>query len=44
MKRDVILFVDDILERINKIENYIKGYSKEKFLENEMFKMLLFEI
>ncbi len=34
MKRDVILFVEDILERINLIEDSMKGVSKKEFETN----------
>lgn len=31
MKRDYRLYIDDIIEAIDKIEGYIKGYSIDKF-------------
>ena len=36
MKRDVILFVEDILERINLIENSMKYISKLEFKSNDI--------
>tara|TARA_Y100000310_G_scaffold189745_1_gene189715 strand:+ start:824 stop:1165 length:342 start_codon:yes stop_codon:yes gene_type:complete len=34
VKRDIILFVEDILECVENIENFTKGISKKKFLED----------
>lgn len=36
MKRNYKLFIEDILEAMNKIEEYIKGLSYEDFTEKEM--------
>jgi len=35
MKRDLILFLDDILESINDIEESVKSLSKEEVLDNK---------
>ena len=35
-RRDFILFFEDILESIEKIENYTKNISDKEFLKNEM--------
>lgn len=34
MKRDFRVYLDDILESITRIEEYIKGISEEEFLKN----------
>lgn len=36
MKRSYRLFVEDILESVDKIERYVKGISYDNFVENEM--------
>ena len=36
MKRDLSLFIEDILEKINLIENSIKKISKDKFESDEL--------
>jgi len=36
MKRDYRLYINDILEAIEKIKKYTKGLSFEKFSQNEM--------
>lgn len=36
MKRDEILFVEDVLENILLIENSIKNLSKDEFINNKM--------
>ena len=36
MKRSYRLFVEDILESVDKIERYVKGMSYDNFVENEM--------
>jgi len=36
MRRNYKLFIEDILDAMNKIEEYIKGLSYEDFAENEM--------
>ena len=35
MKRDLNLFIHDILESIEKIENFMRGIPKKDFLKNE---------
>lgn len=35
-KRDIRLFLKDILDCIEKIEKYIKGMSFEDFIQNDM--------
>lgn len=35
-KRDLMLFVDDIIEAINKIEKYTKDIDHKTFINNEM--------
>ena len=35
MKRDLNLFIHDILERLEKIENFMRGIPKKDFLKNE---------
>lgn len=35
MKRDIKLFIQDILESIELIENYTKGVSEEEFLDKD---------
>lgn len=42
MKRDVIVYVEDILDFINDIERYIKNKQKDKFLKNEMVQDAIF--
>ena len=34
MKRDISVFLEDILESINKIEDYTKGLSENEFYNN----------
>ena len=34
--RDYILFIEDIIDSINKIERYVNGLSFEDFIDNEM--------
>lgn len=34
MKRDFLVFLDDILESITRIEEYTKGMDEEEFLKN----------
>ncbi|MDD5651506.1 MAG: DUF86 domain-containing protein [Candidatus Nanoarchaeia archaeon] len=36
MKRDVNLFIEDIIKSIKNIENFTKGINKEKFLKDEL--------
>ena len=36
MKRDIGLFIQDILESINDIESFSKGLTKEKFENNKL--------
>jgi len=36
MKRDYKLFINDIKESVKQIEEYLKGISKEQFIENRM--------
>ena len=36
MKRDLNLFIEDILENINKIENFSKNLSKQELLKDEL--------
>lgn len=36
MKRSYTLFMEDILDSIGKIERYVKGFSYEKFVEDEL--------
>ena len=36
MKRDVLLFIDDILESIKNIEDFTKGINKEKFSRDKL--------
>ncbi len=36
MKRDILLFVEDILESVEEIEKYTKNKSLEQFLKNRM--------
>jgi uncharacterized protein with HEPN domain len=36
MSRDDLLFVEDILEAIKKIQKYIYGFSYETFIKNDM--------
>jgi uncharacterized protein with HEPN domain len=36
MERDYILFIEDILTCIEKIERYTKGFSFEEFCKNDM--------
>src|SRR3989344_9125594 len=36
MKRDLGLFIDDILESIKNIKEFTKGLNKEKFLKNKL--------
>jgi len=36
MKRDVLLFIDDILESIKNIEDFTKGINKEKFSKDKL--------
>ena len=43
MNRDYKLFLKDIEECVNKIEEYIKNSSEEEFKKMYSFKMLLFE-
>ncbi|HIH63239.1 MAG: hypothetical protein QT05_C0010G0006 [archaeon GW2011_AR13] len=38
MKRDILLFVEDILGSIINIENFSKGISEEKFIGDELRK------
>lgn len=35
MKRELLLFIEDILENISNIELFMHGVDKEKFLKNE---------
>jgi len=35
MKRDYILYLEDIIESINNIENYIKGICFESFIQDK---------
>lgn len=37
MKRDLRLFVNDVLESINKIESFSKGLTKEKLETNDLY-------
>ncbi len=34
MKRDFLVYLDDILESIERIEKYTRGLTKEKFMDN----------
>ena len=36
MKRDINLFIQDILDNINNIESFSKGLNKEKFESNKL--------
>ncbi len=36
MKRDINLFIQDILESIRDIESFSKGLTKEKFISNKL--------
>ena len=36
MKRDLNLFIEDILERLNNIEEFSKGFSKTEFLDDKL--------
>ena len=36
MKRDINLFIEDILESIKNIEEFTKGIEKEKFLKDKL--------
>ena len=36
MRRNIILFVEDILESIERIENFSKGLSEKEFVEDEL--------
>lgn len=35
MKRDYILYLEDIVESIQNIENYVKGMSFESFIQDK---------
>ncbi len=35
MKKDSLIFIKHILDSINKIENFVKGFSKEHFFKDE---------
>ena len=37
MKRDLALFIDDILNIINNIESFTKELTKERLLKNELY-------
>lgn len=34
MKRDITVYLQDMLDCVNKIEGYVKGVNKREFLEN----------
>jgi|TARA_Y100000310_G_scaffold70980_1_gene66790 uncharacterized protein with HEPN domain len=36
MKRDIILFIEDILKSIENIENFSKGISEKEFMTDEL--------
>ena len=36
MKRDPMLFIEDVLESIKNIEEFISGFNKEKFLKSKL--------
>ncbi len=36
MKKDSLIYLQDILQSINKIEKYVAGVNYEQFVEDEM--------